>query len=65
MNLAARLCGQAEPGQVLVSQRIAGRVEDRVVLESVGELPLKGLHEAVPAYNVVALATSVEARHGG
>src|SRR5262249_57928252 len=27
-NLAARLCGEAKPGQVLVSQRMLGMVED-------------------------------------
>ncbi len=64
-NLAARLCGHALAGQVLVSQRVAGRVEDRVELASVGELPLKGLHEAAAAYNVVAVMQAAQARHGG
>jgi adenylate cyclase len=27
-NLAARLCGEARPGQILVSQRLLGTVED-------------------------------------
>ncbi len=54
-NLAARLCGEAKAGQVLVSQRLYGKIEERVQAETVGELALKGFHRAVQAYNVVAL----------
>src|SRR6185295_3590792 len=54
-NLAARLCGQAAGGQVLVSQRVLARVEDKVVAEPVGELALKGIQAPVPAFNIVAL----------
>jgi len=57
-NLAARLCAQAEPGQVLVSQRVYGRIETRVVAESIGTLPLKGMSAPVPAYNVVSMRES-------
>jgi adenylate cyclase len=51
-NLAARLCGEARDGQILVSQRIAAAVEGFAVLEEVGSLALKGLREPVMAYNV-------------
>jgi len=54
-NLSARLCAQAAAGQVLVSQRVFGRVEDKIVAESVGDLTLKGLRTPVPAYNVVSM----------
>jgi len=54
-NLAARLCGQAAAGQVLVSQRVYGRVEDKVVADSVGELNLKGIHAPVPAFSIIAM----------
>ena len=60
-NLAARLCAQAEPGQVLISQRVFGRVEGRVVAESVGTLPLKGIKDPVPAYNVVSMRAETQA----
>lgn len=60
-NLAARLCGDAASGQILISQRVMGRVEDRVEVESVGELNLKGMHGPVPAYNVLGLKAEVEA----
>jgi class 3 adenylate cyclase len=54
-NLAARLCGEAAAGQILVSQRVFGRVEGRVVTQPLGELALKGFREPVPAYNVIGL----------
>jgi class 3 adenylate cyclase len=54
-NLAARLCAEAEPGQVLLSQRVAAAVEDLVVLEPVGPLALKGFARPVPAYRVAGL----------
>jgi class 3 adenylate cyclase len=54
-NLAARLCGEAAAGQVLVSQRVMGKVEALVEADSVGELPLKGLSRPIAAYNVKAL----------
>jgi class 3 adenylate cyclase len=54
-NLAARLCAEAGPGQVLVSQRVLGRVEDLVQAEAVSELALKGFRQPVRAFNVCAL----------
>jgi len=60
-NLAARLCAQAETGQVLISQRVFGRVEGRVVAEPVGALPLKGIKDPVPAYNVVSMRAETQA----
>ena len=54
-NLAARLCGEAKPGQVLVSQRVLASVEDLATAEPVGELQLKGFLRPVPAFNLIAL----------
>jgi class 3 adenylate cyclase len=54
-NLSARLCAEAHAGQILISQRVYGKVEERVQAEHVGELTLKGFHRPIPAYNVVAL----------
>jgi class 3 adenylate cyclase/AmiR/NasT family two-component response regulator len=51
-NLAARLCDAAADGQFLVSKRIAGAVDGRVILVEIGELTLKGLSQPVTAYNV-------------
>ena len=54
-NLASRLCGEARAGQVLVSKRFLGTVEDQVEVEHVGELTLKGFQRPVTAYNILRL----------
>ena len=54
-NLAARLCGEAKAGQVLIAQRVFGKIEEKLETEHVGELTLKGFSRAIPAYNVVSL----------
>ena len=51
--LASRLSTEAKAGQILLSQRTYAAVETSVSAESVGELELKGLSRAVPAYDVV------------
>jgi adenylate cyclase len=55
-NLAARLCGEARDGQILLSKRVATAVEGAVALEEVGNLALKGLSQAVAVYNVAGEA---------
>ncbi|HQX57621.1 MAG TPA: adenylate/guanylate cyclase domain-containing protein [Burkholderiaceae bacterium] len=52
-NMAARLCGEATGGQILVSQRVQGFVADKVRTELVGELNLKGFHRPVPAFEIL------------
>jgi len=52
-NLAARLSGEAGPGQILISERVLALVEDVIECEPVGELQLKGFVRPVPTYNVV------------
>ncbi|HSB79236.1 MAG TPA: response regulator [Candidatus Methylomirabilis sp.] len=54
-NLAARLCGEAGPGQILVPRRFLGTVEGLVEAEPVGELSLKGFHRPITAYNILRL----------
>jgi class 3 adenylate cyclase len=54
-NLAARLCAEAKPGQILIPQRLLGNVEELVEVEAIGELTLKGFHRAVAAYNILGL----------
>ena len=55
-NLAARLCTEASPNQILVSQRVYAAVADLVRAREVGPLQLKGFHRPVVAYEVVGLA---------
>jgi adenylate cyclase len=52
-NLAARLCGEAKGGQILVSKRLLAATAELFEVDSVGELTLKGLHRPVTAYNVL------------
>jgi adenylate cyclase len=54
-NLAARLCGEAGPGQIFVSQRLLATVEEFVEVEPIGELTLKGFLKPVTAFNVLRL----------
>jgi class 3 adenylate cyclase/PAS domain-containing protein len=54
-NLAARLCGEAKHDQILISPRIFSKVEDRVEVEAIGELALKGFQRPVFAHNVIGL----------
>ena len=54
-NLAARLCGEAKPGQTLISQRVLASIDDLAETEPVGELLLKGFLKPVPAYNLIRL----------
>jgi adenylate cyclase len=51
-NLAARLCGEARGGQILISSRVAAAVEDLIEAEEVGALTLKGLARPVPTWSV-------------
>ena len=51
-NLAARLCGEAVAGQILVSARVAGAVENMVEADDLGPITLKGLARPVPIWSV-------------
>jgi class 3 adenylate cyclase len=58
-NLAARLCGEARPGQILVPRRLIATVADNAVdLEAVGELTLKGFQRPVTAFNVIGFKSA-------
>ena len=56
-NLAARLCGEAQHGQILVSDRVLSIVKELVLVESIGELTLKGVQRPVAVSQVVNLNT--------
>jgi class 3 adenylate cyclase len=57
MNLAARLCALARPSQVVVSQRVCARLQDRVVAEPLGTFDLKGFSRPIDAFAVTAMAS--------
>jgi class 3 adenylate cyclase len=54
-NLAARLCGEAPGGQILISQRVHAASDGLVETEPVGELTLKGFQRPIPAFRVLRL----------
>lgn len=56
-NLASRLCDNAKPGQVLVSQRVYWSAAESVEFRPVGELALRGFQNPVAAYEVVSQAS--------
>jgi class 3 adenylate cyclase len=51
-NVAARLCGEATDGQILLSQRVNAALKGTLATEQIGALALKGLRQPVLAYNV-------------
>ena len=54
-NLAARLCGEAGSGQILMSARVAGAVESIVDADDAGPMNLKGLARPVPVWSLRGL----------
>jgi len=55
MNLASRLSDRAEPGQILIGQRLFAAVEELVDAAPVGALELKGFGRPIVAYEVRGL----------
>jgi class 3 adenylate cyclase len=54
-NLAARLCGEAQGGQILVNQRAYAGIEGLVEAEALPPLTLKGFQRPVPTFTVRSL----------
>jgi class 3 adenylate cyclase/CheY-like chemotaxis protein len=55
INLAARLCGEAKTGQIVIPERLLASVGDVVKTTPLGELSLKGFNRPVAAYDVLGL----------
>jgi class 3 adenylate cyclase len=55
VNLAARLCDEAGPDQILIDRRVYAAIEAVADVKPAGELTLKGFHRPVVAYDVQAL----------
>ena len=54
-NLAARLCAEAGPSQILVAQRVFSATEEVAFGEPVGELDLKGFSRPVRTFAVTGI----------
>ncbi len=52
VNLGARLCDQADDGQILIDGRVQLATEAIASTEPLGDLDLKGFHRTVRAFNV-------------
>ena len=55
VNLSARLCSQAQDGQILIDSKVQAIVESLAATEPAGQLSLKGLRRPIAAFNVSAL----------
>jgi class 3 adenylate cyclase len=60
-NLAARLCGEARPGQILVAPRVLAALDTLLEAEPLGELSLKGFLRPVSVFNIVRLRAAGQA----
>jgi adenylate cyclase len=54
-NLAARLCAEAEPWQILVTQRVFSSTDGVAVGNDIGDLTLRGFSRPIRAYDVKGL----------
>jgi adenylate cyclase len=52
-NLAARLCGEAKDGQILIDINVRSAIEAHADIQSVGELNLKGFSRPTKTFNVL------------
>jgi len=58
-NLAARLCAEAAPWQILITQRVQTAVENVIVCDPVGDLELRGISKPVRTHNIRGLNAAV------
>jgi adenylate cyclase len=55
VNTASRLCGVAEPGQIVISESTYERCKDRIVAKKLPPLHVKGKEKALSVYEVTGL----------
>ncbi|MGN0642602.1 MAG: CHASE2 domain-containing protein [Huintestinicola sp.] len=56
VNTAARLEANAKRGQVLISESVYEKVKDRITVEPIGEIPLKGKSKGVFVYSLTSIS---------
>ena len=54
-NLAARLCGAARAGEIIVDAQTEHDIAHVAVTEPVGPLALRGFHQPVPAFRLISI----------
>jgi class 3 adenylate cyclase len=57
VNLAARLCGEAQSGQILIDQRAHAAAETRIEVVQSARLALKGFRDPVPVFSVAGVTS--------
>ena len=55
VNLAARLCQEAGPGEILIDRRARAALDEVATVEALGAIALKGYAHPVPAFRLQAL----------
>jgi class 3 adenylate cyclase len=60
-NLAARLCGEAKAGEILLERKALARLEGAARTEAVGELTLKGFNKPISALRLLSLEAAANA----
>jgi len=63
MNLAARLCGEARPGQILADRKVKAAAGPQFRMDALEELRLKGFTQPVPAFALNRPAPVISLRH--
>ena len=53
VNTAARLESNAKRGEILISEAVYERIQERIVAEPVGELSLKGKAQKILTYRLI------------
>ena len=64
MNVAARLCAEAGPGEILVTEPLLGVIREHVDTEFLPELALKGKAQVVQVYRLKQ-GSGAEGRRAG
>ncbi|HSC23490.1 MAG TPA: response regulator [Casimicrobiaceae bacterium] len=54
VNLAARLCGEAKPGEILIDQRLRAALGEAFATEAMGKVTLKGFTQPVAVFALTA-----------
>jgi adenylate cyclase len=57
-NLAARLCAEATPWQILIPERLTATAGDRIVGQLVGDLKLRGFRRPIRTFEVIELSSA-------
>lgn len=62
-NLAARLCAEAQSGQILINQASLDSMDNLLEIELVGDLRLKGFQREVPVLNILGVKSARQAHN--